>query len=206
MRRTPRVLAVTVLGALALAACGSSKASDQSTQSTADQGASTPSVTPTSTATSAASSAVPGGSATVTSHNVPDVTNASDLAKEPVLAAGKGDPDATLATKDLVVGTGKEAVLTDTVTVKYVGAIWKTGKVFDKSWGRDSGYGQDAYQFPLDGVVPGFAQGIVGMKEGGRRVIAIPPALGYGPSGGQPQAGIGADDTIVFIVDLVKVV
>ena len=200
MRRIPSLLVATALAALTLTACGSSK------PSTNDQ--STAGVTgPSPSAAAPSSSAASDGSTTVTSHNVPDVTaNAADLAKEPVLAAGQGEPDATLATKDLVVGTGKEAAITDTVTVKYLGAIWKTGKVFDKSWGRDSGYGQDAYQFPLNGVVPGFAQGIVGMKEGGRRAIAIPPALGYGPAGGQPAAGIGADDTIVFIVDLVKVI
>ncbi|HVU71533.1 MAG TPA: FKBP-type peptidyl-prolyl cis-trans isomerase [Mycobacteriales bacterium] len=196
MRRTPRVLAVAALAAVTLAACGSSKAS---TRSTADQGGSSPSATaPTTSASS--------GETTVTSHNVPDVTaNATDLSKQPVLTAGKGDPDTTLATKDLVVGKGEEAVITDTVTVKYVGAIWKTGKVFDASWGKDNGFGPDKYQFPLNGVVPGFAQGIVGMKVGGRRVIAIPPALGYGPQGGQPGAGIGADDTIVFVVDLVSI-
>ena len=160
---------------------------------------SSPSVAPSSGPTEA----VP----VVTSHDVPAVTaNATDLTKEPVLAAGKGTPGTALATKDLVVGTGKVATLSATVDVKYVGAVWKTGKVFDKSWGKgDQGYGPDILQFPLSGVVPGFAQGIVGMKEGGRRVIAIPPALGYGPQGGQPGAGIGATDTIVFVVDLVKV-
>jgi peptidylprolyl isomerase len=195
MRRTPRLLAVTLLGSLALAACGSSKAGSPST---ADQGGGTPSATP---ASSEAPTVAP-----VTGHDVPAVTNATDLTKEPVLAAGKGAAPTTLQTKDLVVGTGPAATLADTVVVKYYGAIWATGKRFDASWGKgDQGYGQDAIQFSLGEVVPGFAQGIAGMKAGGRRVIAIPPDLGYGP-GGNPGAGIKGTDTIVFVVDLVKIV
>ena len=57
--------------------------------------------------------------------------------------------------------------------------------------------------FPLSGVVPGFAQGIVGMKIGGRREIVIPPSLGYGAQGSGP---IGPNETLVFVVDLVKIV
>jgi peptidylprolyl isomerase len=57
--------------------------------------------------------------------------------------------------------------------------------------------------FPLNGVVPGFAQGIVGMKVGGRREIVIPPALGYGSTGSPPA--VAPNETLVFVVDLVGV-
>ena len=57
--------------------------------------------------------------------------------------------------------------------------------------------------FPLSGVVPGFAQGIEGMKVGGRREIVIPSALGYGPSGDPPA--VAPNETLVFVVDLVAV-
>ena len=96
------------------------------------------------------------------------------------------------------VGTGTVAKATDTVNVQYVGANYTNGKDFDSSWSR----GQPT-TFPLNGVVPGFAQGIVGMKVGGRREIVIPPALGYGATG---QAGvISPDETLVFVVDLISI-
>jgi peptidylprolyl isomerase len=94
-----------------------------------------------------------------------------------------------------VVGAGATAVATNTVEVQYVGANYTNGKNFDSSWQR----GQPA-SFPLNGVVPGFAQGIVGMKVGGRREIVIPPALGYGATG-QPPA-VAPNETLVFVVDL----
>ncbi len=129
---------------------------------------------------------------------VPEVTeNATDLEKEPKLAAGAGTAPTTLVTRDLVTGDGKTAVETDTVGVRYVGALFSDGSVFDSSWAQ----GMEPATFPLDKVVPGFAQGIVGMKIGGRREIVIPPDLGY-----QDQAlpGLPANSTLVFVVDLVE--
>ncbi len=126
-------------------------------------------------------------------YSAPAVTaNTTDLTKEPKSGAGSGAVTA-LQTKDLVVGEGKTAALTDTVTVHYVGSLFSDGSVFDSSWG-----GQPAV-FPLNRVVPGFAQGIEGMKVGGRRQIVIPSELGYGP---QSQPGIPANSVLVFIVDL----
>ncbi len=94
-----------------------------------------------------------------------------------------------------MVGTGAAASAQSTVSVQYVGALWTTGEEFDSSWKR----GQ-AVDFPLSGVIPGFQQGIVGMKIGGRREIVIPPNLGYGASA---QGPIPGGSTLVFVVDLV---
>ncbi|WP_312859157.1 FKBP-type peptidyl-prolyl cis-trans isomerase [Pseudonocardia xinjiangensis] len=100
-------------------------------------------------------------------------------------------------TQDIVIGTGKKAVPTDTVDVQYSGTLYSDGSLFDSSWQR----GEPA-SFPLDGVVPGFAQGIEGMQVGGRRVIVIPPDLGYGNRANGP---IPAGSTLVFVVDLVGI-
>ena len=78
----------------------------------------------------------------------------------------------------------------------YVGVDYTNGKVFDDSPWKS---GQPV-PFPLSGVVPGFAQGIEGMKVGGRREIVIPPALGYGADGNPPA--VGPNETLVFVVDL----
>ena len=95
-----------------------------------------------------------------------------------------------------MVGTGKTAVASSTVVVKYVGADYTTGTDFTSSTWTS---GQPA-TFPLSTVVPGFKQGIVGMKVGGRREIVIPSSLGYGAKGSPPV--IKANETLVFVVDL----
>jgi len=126
---------------------------------------------------------------------IPVVADATDLSVAPVIGAGASTPPTSLVEKNLVVGTGATAVASNTVLVQYVGADYATGKVFDSSWAR----GQPT-SFPLNGVIPGFAQGIVGMKVGGRREIVIPAALGYGASGSPPA--VAPNETLVFVVDL----
>jgi peptidyl-prolyl cis-trans isomerase B (cyclophilin B) len=102
---------------------------------------------------------------------------------------------------DLVVGKGAAATPTSTVKVQYVGALLKTGKVFDSSWAR----GGKPISFPLTGVVAGFTQGIGGigkvapMKVGGRRLIILPAALGY-PNG--QGSTIPPGSALIFVVDL----
>ncbi|MDP9383856.1 MAG: FKBP-type peptidyl-prolyl cis-trans isomerase [Actinomycetota bacterium] len=109
-------------------------------------------------------------------------------------------PSYELVLDDLVVGDGEEAVAGRVVDVHYVGVSWKTGQQFDPSWDRG-----DTFKFALGKgqVIQGWDQGVEGMKVGGRRRITIPSMLAYGKRG----AGgvIGADETLVFVVDLVGV-
>ncbi len=126
---------------------------------------------------------------------LPEIGNATTMSAEPVVHATKGPRPRRLEVKNLVVGTGAAVTRASTVTVKYVGANYATGKDFTAAtWtsGR-------ATTFPLSGVIPGFAEGLVGMKVGGRREIVIPPRLGYGRSA---QGPITANETLVFVVDL----
>jgi peptidylprolyl isomerase len=111
---------------------------------------------------------------------------------------GAGDPPAGLLAQDLVVGTGTAATADSTVDVRYSGTFYTDGSEFDSSW---SG-GEEPVQFPLSRVVPGFADGIEGMQPGGRRVMVIPPALGYGCDTRGPIPG---NSTLVCVVDLVTV-
>lgn len=105
-----------------------------------------------------------------------------------------------LTVEDEVVGSGTEATSGRTVEVHYVGVSWSDGNQFDASWDRD-----ETFSFPLGAgyVIPGWEQGVEGMREGGRRRMTIPPTLGYGASG----AGgvIKPNETLVFVVDLVSV-
>jgi len=120
------------------------------------------------------------------------------VTKQSQAQAGVGQPPTKLVTQDVVVGKGAAATLANTVDVRYTGTLYSDGTLFDSSWSR----GSEPTSFPLDGVVPGFAQGIVGMQPGGRRVIVIPPALGYG---NQANGPIPAGATLIFVVDLVGV-
>ena len=122
------------------------------------------------------------------------------LAKKPVVTVPTGPAPSKLVTKDLVVGTGKTAKAGQTVTVNYVGVLYKNGKEFDSSWKT----GQPA-SFPLTagGVIAGWVQGIPGMKVGGRRELIIPASLAYGKSGRPPT--IPPNSPLVFVVDLLSI-
>lgn len=104
-----------------------------------------------------------------------------------------------LVRTDLIVGTGRTAVPGDYVTVNYVGLHYD-GKEFDSSYDADD----NPLTFILGGeeVIPGWDQGLIGMKVGGRRQLVIPPRLAYGAEGRPP---IGPNETLVFVVDLLNV-
>ena len=105
----------------------------------------------------------------------------------------------TLQSTDITVGDGAEAQTGDTLKVHYVGKIYATGDEFDSSYEGDP----IDVQLVSPGVIEGWAQGLVGMKEGGRRQLVIPPDLAYGAEGQPPD--IPANSTLVFVIDLLSV-
>ncbi len=176
-------LVVLFASALGLAACGSSTSSSSTTASTA------PSTTAATTAPSSSAAAVP----------VKDPSPAGTFGKEPTVTVPPGAPPTVLESSDLIVGSGPAAKDGDSVTVQYVLATYSSDKVIQASWTSQPftftlGQGQ---------VIPGWDKGVVGMKVGGRRELVIPPSLGYGAT--SPGAGIAANDTLVFVVDLLKI-
>ena len=116
---------------------------------------------------------------------------------KPVIGAPEGAAPTALVTNDIIVGSGKEAVASSTLTVHYTLMAWSTGQVVESSWD-----GGSPATFPLSGVIAGWQQGIPGMKEGGRRLLVIPAELGYGAAGGGP---IGPNETLIFVVDVISV-
>lgn len=135
------------------------------------------------------------------------VTGAKDLSGQPtVTSTGKHAPS-HLAYKDLVVGTGKRASTTSTVSVQYIGALYKTGKVFNNSYAQVQPV---SFSLQPGKVIPGFSKGIGGakgippMRAGGRRLLILPPQLAYGAS---PPAGskIPKNATLIFLIDLKQV-
>ncbi|MGH2873525.1 MAG: FKBP-type peptidyl-prolyl cis-trans isomerase [Solirubrobacteraceae bacterium] len=185
-----------ILAALAVAliatGCGSSSRAP-GVQLAPSGGATAGTVT---TAPSSSSSATTTASSTAT---VPTPTS-GPLSTEPKITVPAGSPPTKLVTKDLIKGTGAVAKAGSTVTVNYVGALYKGGKVFDASWNR-----KQTFTTPLSAgaVIPGWVNGIPGMKVGGRRELIIPPALGYKAAGSPPT--IPGNATLIFIIDLLKV-
>ena len=121
-----------------------------------------------------------------------------DTKTKPKVEIPDCEPPSTLIVKDLKKGTGKAAKPTDKVTVQYVGVNFKTGEEFDSSWSR-----HEPATFGLNEVIPGWTQGMTGMKVGGRRELIIPPELGYGAAGSPPA--IPPNETLVFVIDLLRV-
>jgi FKBP-type peptidyl-prolyl cis-trans isomerase len=172
-RTLAKSLPAAVALTAALAACGSSKAPGVIT--------------------------APGAGATQASiPTTPSVPPA--LSKKPVVQIPTTAPPSQLVTKDLVAGSGKAAAAGQTVTVNYVGDLYKTGKEFDSSWSRNQTF---TTALSTGSVIPGWVKGISGMKVGGRRELIIPPSLGYGTKGSPPT--IPANSTLVFVVDLLSV-
>ena len=94
---------------------------------------------------------------------------------------------------DVRTGTGATVQKTSTVTAEYTGWIAKTGKKFDSSY--DHGGAPFSVQLGQGKVIPGWDQGLVGMKAGGTRRLLIPSALGYGTQGSPPFIPANADLT-----------
>ncbi len=94
-------------------------------------------------------------------------------------------------------GTGASPKATDTVKVHYKGTL-VDGKVFDSSYDR----GEPA-QFPLNGVIPCWTEGVQKMAVGGKAKLVCPPAIAYGERGSPPVIPPGA--TLVFEVELLEV-
>ncbi len=186
MSRVPRPLAA-LLAALALsfgaAACGDERTVKPESEEQAT-------VPETETETEAAEA--PSGDV--------DLTISKDLAKKPAIPQPKGTPPGELVSKDIVVGKGPAIKEGQAATAHYVGVSWSTGQEFDASWDRG---GPSPFPIAQGSVIQGWVDGIPGMKVGGRRLLVIPPALGYGPQGSPPA--IAPNETLVFVVDLKKI-
>lgn len=144
------------------------------------------------------SSGATGSSGTAKTANAKTPTS-GPLSKEPHITPPKGAPPTKLVTKDLITGTGAEAKTGSAVSVNYVGALYKTGKVFDASWKRNEPF---SFTLGKGQVIPGWEQGVIGMKVGGRRELIIPASLAYGAKGSPPS--IPPNETLIFVVDLLS--
>jgi peptidylprolyl isomerase len=183
-------LLCTALAGAGLAACGSSKA--PGIVLAPSSGSTAPAATPTTPTTPS--------STTTPSTTTTNVKPPPQLSKKPVVNVPSGSPPSSLVTKDLIKGTGKTASAGTTITVNYVGVLYKGGNEFDSSWKRNQTF---TTALSSGSVIDGWVKGLAGMKVGGRRELIIPPSLGYGKTGSPPT--IPANATLVFVVDLLAV-
>lgn len=122
------------------------------------------------------------------------------LSKEPKVTPPSGPAPKTLVIKELIKGTGPVASAGDSVTVNYVGVLYNGGKEFDASWKRNQPF---TFTLGKGQVIPGWDQGVAGMRVGGRRELIIPASLAYGTRGSPPT--IPPNSPLVFVVDLLGV-
>jgi peptidylprolyl isomerase len=120
--------------------------------------------------------------------------------ERPEVDPPEGDIPFELGIDDLTVGDGDEATPGAKVTVHYVGVSFLTGEQFDASWDRGQPF---EFKLGKGQVIPGWDQGVAGMRVGGRRKLTIPSAMAYGSRG----AGgvIKPNEPLVFVVDLLAV-
>jgi peptidylprolyl isomerase len=184
-------LALLVAAAL-IAGCGGSGGSNTITvgnESKADEALATASSSTSTTGTT------PAPTATATAKT----PTSGPLSKEPHVTPPSGPAPTKLVTREIIAGTGAEAKTGSAVSVNYVGALYHSGKVFDASWKRN-----EPFPFTLGKgqVIPGWEQGVMGMKVGGRRELIIPASLAYGAKGSPPT--IPPNEPLVFVVDLLS--
>ena len=110
-----------------------------------------------------------------------------------------------LTKTELTPGTGAEIKSGQNALVHYTGWLYDAAAPENKGKQFDSSVGGEPFDFPLGGgrVIPGWDQGVVGMKVGGKRRLVIPPELAYGNSGAGGVIPPGA--TLVFDVELVEI-
>jgi peptidylprolyl isomerase len=120
----------------------------------------------------------------------------ANAGEAPTITAPSGDAPTELIAQDVIVGTGATVLATSTLTVHYTLMQWSDGAILESTWSS----GNPA-TFPLANVITGWQQGLVDAKVGTRRLLVIPPALGYGPMAGHPLE----KETLIFAVDIIAV-
>ena len=120
--------------------------------------------------------------------------------ERPQIEKPEGDIPFELATEDITVGDGDEATKGKKVSVHYVGVAFSTGEEFDASWNRGQPF---EFKLGQGRVIPGWDQGVAGMRVGGRRKLTIPSAMAYGARGA--GNAIAPHEPLVFVVDLLAV-
>jgi len=148
-----------------------------------------------------AAPAAPATATALAACTVDDIAVSGSAGRKPTITVPDTcSPPAQLLSKDLEVGTGPEVTEGVTMQTHYDLVTWSDKQELDSSWSRGE-------PFPLEDVgraqvIDGWNEGLLGMRQGGRRLLVVPPDKGYGSQGG---GGIKPGETLVFVVDAIKV-
>jgi FKBP-type peptidyl-prolyl cis-trans isomerase len=131
----------------------------------------------------------------------PNVTVSGSFGKSPSVQIPEQQPDTQLVVKTLVQGNGPQLGSNDLFAGNYEAYIWsgKTHRVAVNTFTQ----GQPAIFPPSSQLLKGLQKALIGQKVGSRVLAVVPPSQGYGPSA-NPQGGVKATDTLVFVVDVIK--
>jgi peptidylprolyl isomerase len=125
----------------------------------------------------------------------PSPTGTKRLTQKPVYLRIAGHGPESTTTSDIVCGSGRQAAMGSNVVVQYLEVNYANGREVDSSWASGS-----KLPFTVGLLVPpGLSKGTVGMRVGGRRLIVVPPAEGYGEGGPVPGG------TLAYIIDLLAI-
>jgi peptidylprolyl isomerase len=119
-------------------------------------------------------------------------------ATTPTMRIPSSRPPATLQVKTIIKGTGRPVEARQLVVFHDVGQIWRSGKVFESS--RERGR-PDSVVVGARQMISGWDRAVVGRPVGSRVLVVIPPKDGYGAKG-HSASGIGAHDTLAFVIDI----
>lgn len=125
---------------------------------------------------------------------------AEPTAQKPKINVPDGPPPDTLQIETLTEGEGEGAQNGDQVSVQYVGVLYKNGEEFDSNWGSNAFFDVTLGEGM---VIPGWDQGLVGIKVGETRRLTIPADLAYGEQGQPPT--IPPNSALIFVVEAVKI-
>ena len=184
MRNSIRIItaATALVAGASLAGCSSNDGTSSSTPTTTANAAPTAATTPLA-------------ACTVDAITVSGAADARPEIKIPDNCAPPGE----LLIKDITPGTGTEVKAGDDATVQYDLVTWSDKAEKDASWNRGEPFTVE--NVGKARVIEGWNQGLIGLKEGGRRLLVVPASLGYGKGGN----GIKPNETLVFVIDAVTV-
>jgi peptidylprolyl isomerase len=182
MRRLALPLLLSIALAVPLASCGGSDSSDDAGTATTVAGASS-------------------GAAVEGSGALDAVKVEGDFGKAPTLDFSKPFNATQTERKVVIEGDGEASETGSTIVFNYIMVNAKDGNEFDSSYGRTP----ETIVLDEAQIIPGFVKGLVGVKVDSRVLVAIPPADGFGPAGGIEEAGVGAEDTVLAVVDVTEI-
>lgn len=178
-RRAAALVITPLLAALALAGCGSSSSSSKSAAASS------------SATASVSASAGPGSSTSVTATGT--------FGKAPTVTIPAATASSALYTKTVIQGSGATLTSAQSLLGNFVMYDWsgKTHKLIGST------YTQGTPTLFAGTLLPGLSKALIGQKVGSRVLAVIPPADAFGTSGNS-QIGVGATDTVIFVIDMLK--